>query len=124
MAISRGGLTIAHFLAIALNMKEVFLIRASSYDDDVKISAPKIDNKIDNLPNLSGKSCVLIADDIIDSGETLRAVLDELRGKFPKISYKTMAIFQKQNAIIEADFFVHKTDDWIEFFWEVDPIGL
>ncbi|MDR0665593.1 MAG: phosphoribosyltransferase [Helicobacteraceae bacterium] len=118
IAVSRGGLTIAHFLAMALNARNVALIRAVSYADREKLSAPKIEN----APDLSAVEYALIADEIIDSGETMKAVLKALSVRYPKTTFKTAVLFQKPSASIRADFFARESEEWIDFFWEIDPI--
>ncbi|MDR1911385.1 MAG: phosphoribosyltransferase domain-containing protein [Helicobacteraceae bacterium] len=117
IAVSRGGLTFAHFLASALNMRSIALIRAVSYDDRQKLAAPKIAN----APDLNGAKKALIVDEIVDSGETLQAVLRALQKSSPKTAFKSVALFQKPSASIRADFFARESADWIDFFWEVDP---
>ncbi|MDR2153112.1 MAG: phosphoribosyltransferase domain-containing protein [Helicobacteraceae bacterium] len=117
IAVSRGGLTFAHFLAMALDMRNVALIRAVSYSGREKLSAPQIQN----APDLSGVKYALIVDEIIDSGETMKAVLSALSDRYPATVFKTAALFQKPSASIRADFFARESDEWIDFFWEIDP---
>ena len=63
---------------------------------------------------------MLIVDDIIDSGETLREVLRLLKEKYPQADFRLATIFYKPTAVIEADYTLKKAHDWIDFFWEVD----
>ncbi|MDR2639445.1 MAG: phosphoribosyltransferase domain-containing protein [Helicobacteraceae bacterium] len=117
VAVSRGGLTLAHFLAMALDTRNIALIRAVSYDGRRKLSAPKIERP----PDLSGVKRALVADEIADSGETLKAVLGALSDRYPDTIFKSAVLFQKPTASIRADFFARESDEWIDFFWEVDP---
>ncbi len=119
VAIARGGLTIGHFLANSLNLRRVFAINSIHYNNTQKLDT--ID--IFNIPNLSSSKKVLIVDDIADSGETLSAVLNLLKEKYPNCSYKSAAIFYKDSSIIKPDYTIKHTNKWIEFFWEVDTIA-
>lgn len=118
VAISRGGLTIAHFLATALDMRAVAAIRAVSYAGREKLTEPKIAH----IPELEGAKTALIVDEIVDSGETMRAVLSALERRNPTTAFKTAALFQKPLASIRADFFARESEEWIDFFWEIDPV--
>ncbi|MDR2904363.1 MAG: phosphoribosyltransferase [Helicobacteraceae bacterium] len=118
LAISRGGLTIAHFLGIALDTKELFFIRAASYENRDKTSAVRFSE----LPDLTRKRNILIVDDIVDSGETLSELSKLFSRDYPHINARTLAIFQKTTAKIRADFFARETELWIDFFWEVDVL--
>ena len=118
VAIARGGLTIGHFLANSINLRRVFAINSIHYNNTNKLDTLDIFN----IPNLSSSKKVLIVDDIADSGETLSAVLNLLKEKYPNCSYKSSAIFYKDSSIIKPDFTIKHTNKWIEFFWEVDTI--
>ena len=114
VAIARGGLTFAHHLAEKFNIREVFTINAISYDKTKKL------NKIDifNIPDLKNFKNILIVDDISDSGDTFIEVLKILKEKYPHKNYKTISIFYKPSSKFKPDFYFHKTNEWINFFWE------
>ena len=61
---------------------------------------------------------VLLVDDIIDSGDSMVEIKRVLLEKFPQIELKTAVIFYKPKALIQPDFKISKTDEWINFFWE------
>lgn len=115
VAIARGGLTLAHFLALQLDIRRVYSISCIGYDGDLKL--PQL--YVDNLPTLSPEvRKVLIVDEIVDSGRTMQEVLAALKTKNGSMEFLSAVLFQKPSASVEADYFIHKTDDWIEFFWE------
>ena len=116
IGIARGGLTLAHFLATKLELRDLFTINSISYNEMEKNS----DIKIFNIPDLSGYKKVLIVDDIVDSGETMDGVVNILKDKFPNLELKIASLFYKQSAIIKPDFTIKEANLWIEFFWEVD----
>jgi xanthine phosphoribosyltransferase len=48
----------------------------------------------------------------------MQKIKEVLSKKFPQTNFKTLSIFQKENASILADFYAQITDEWIDFFWE------
>jgi hypoxanthine phosphoribosyltransferase len=66
--------------------------------------------------DVKGKS-ILVVDDIYDSGKTMEAVLDHLKGK--KVT--TATIFWKETAKAKPDYYaeVAKENEWIVFPFEV-----
>lgn len=57
---------------------------------------------------------ILIIDDIIDSGDTIRAVKKKIRQARSNIA----VMFRKPWSKIEPDYCLGKTDKWIVFPWE------
>lgn len=116
LAIARGGVTLGHFLASALDIRRLFTINSIHYDDTKKLDT----FDIFNIPNLNDAKKVVIIDDIIDSGETMREILRILNEKFPKTEFKVATIFYKPTAVLQADFKIKQAHEWIDFFWEID----
>jgi xanthine phosphoribosyltransferase len=116
LAIARGGLTLAHAYAQATDNRNLFSINSILYDGEVKRSHPKLMN----LPELDGAKKVLILDDIVDTGQTLKAVLRVLQERYPDTVFKSATLFYKKNSDIEPDYWLHEADGWIDFFWEKD----
>jgi len=113
LAIARGGMTLAHFLAERLNIRDVYALNAISYENEKKLGKPKIFN----IPNLKTKK-VLIIDDISDSGETLYDTLEILKEKYKNTEFKTLTLFYKEKTKLIPDIALKKTDKWIVFFWD------
>lgn len=112
--IVRGGLTLGHFIAVALGSRNLFPINSIHYDDTQKLDT--ID--VFNIPNLDAYSKILLIDDIVDSGESMVEILRVLKEKFPHAQFKVATIFYKKQALIKPDFYVKEATQWIEFFWE------
>ncbi len=116
----RGGATMAHFLAEAMNIKSVYALNVHSYDGQTKLGTPIISN----LPTLpSSHKTVAIVDEIVDSGETMALILDKLKHTYPDINFVTATTFQKKTAVMQADIFAKYCDEWVEFFWEKDLLA-
>ncbi len=116
LAISRGGLTLAHFLGEHYKIREVYAINTIGYEDTQKLESLKVFN----IPDLTATKTVLIVDDIVDSGDTLIAVLEVLQGRFPDTVFLSSSIFYKSTAKIKPTWFVKEAKEWIDFFWSVD----
>jgi len=71
-----------------------------------------------NIPDLSKFNKILIVDDMIDTGESMVAIKQELLNRFPHIELKIATIFYKRKALLLPDFTVREAHEWIEFFWE------
>ncbi|MDA3078373.1 phosphoribosyltransferase family protein [Campylobacter sp. JMF_06 NA1] len=114
VAIARGGLTFGHALANALDMRTIFSINSIHYADTQKLDT--ID--VFNIPDLELYKRILLVDDIIDSGDSMVEIKRVLEEKYPKAEIKTAVIFYKSKALIQPDFKIKETDEWINFFWE------
>ena len=116
LAIARGGLTISHFLGILRENRRVFSLNSIHYDKEKKLNT--ID--ISNIPDLSSAQKVLLIDDISDSGETLNAVKEIIKNRYPNINLQVATIFYKESSIVKPEYYLHPTKAWIDFFWEID----
>ena len=114
--ISRGGLSIGQMLGEFYNTRRVYAINTIGYEETKKLN----EVKVFHIPNLEGSNRVLIVDDIIDSGDTLVAVLEILKREYPEVIFFTASLFYKPTAKIEPTWWVKKPQGWIEFFWSED----
>ena len=114
IAVSRGGLTPAHFLANLLNIRNIYTISSLHYDNTTQQDKCKILN----IPNITNSNKSLIVDDILDSGVTLDKVYTTLFSKYPHITFKIATLFYKHNTQIKADYSIKLATSWIKFFWE------
>lgn len=116
LAVARGGLTLSHFMAQAMNIRNLFSLNSIHYNNETKLDT----FEIFNIPDLSNIKKVLIVDDIVDSGETMVEILKILKNKFSNTEFKIATLFYKKTALIQPDFSVKEVNCWIDFFWEVD----
>ncbi|WP_104640495.1 phosphoribosyltransferase [Helicobacter bizzozeronii] len=120
IAILRGGMTLAHFLGLYWNIKEVYAINASSYSSDRTQSTLEISN----IPHLNPQhQQVLVVDEIVDSGKSFQGVLRVLKQQYPQVLFKSATLFAQKSARFKADFALKEAKCWIDFFWEVDLGG-
>ena len=114
LAIARGGMTLGHFLAEALEMRDLYAINSIHYEETRKLDT--ID--IFNMPDLSKAKKVVIVDDIIDSGETMIEIKKVLLKAYPNLELKVASIYYKEKALVRPDFAAREATEWIEFFWD------
>lgn len=114
LAIARGGMTLGHFLAEALEMRDLYALNSIHYEETHKLDTINVFN----IPDLSKKSKILLVDDIIDSGETMIEIKRILQEKFPHITQQVATIYYKNSALLLPEFSTRHADDWIEFFWD------
>ncbi len=116
LGIARGGLSIAQMLGEYYHLREVYAINTIGYDETEK----KDTVKVFHIPDLQSAKKVLIVDDIVDSGDTLREVLSILHTKYPHVTFFTASLFYKKSAKIAPTWYVKEPEGWIDFFWSVD----
>ena len=116
IGIARGGWTLAHAYASATNNRQLMSINSILYEGEEKGKVCEIFN----IPELGKAKRVLILDDIVDSGQTAKEILNTLKHHFPNVEFKVASIYYKKTAVIQPDFTLYETDEWIGFFWEQD----
>jgi xanthine phosphoribosyltransferase len=118
LAVARGGLTLSHLMAQAMNMRNLYALNSIHYEGELKLDT----FNIFNIPDVSHARRVLVVDDIVDSGETMEEILRVLKEKFPNVEFKLATIFYKKSAVLQPDYTVREAKEWIDFFWEVDVV--
>ena len=116
LAVARGGLTLSHLMAQAMDMRNLYTLNSIHYEGELKLDT----FNIFNIPDVSHAKKVLIVDDIVDSGETMREILKVLSEKFPNVEFKLATLFYKKTAVLRPDYSVREANESIDFFWEID----
>ena len=116
IGITTGGLIPLYFLARKLeNNRNILTISANSYtkdnQEDLKILyLPKID--------LSDKK-ILLVDDIVGSGDTLKEISNILTNKYEVRELKTVTVVALKDSKFYPDWYgIEKQEDWIVFPWD------
>ena len=115
LAVARGGLTLGHSLAVALENRNLFTLNSIHYEDTNKLDTIQIFN----VPDLSKYTKILLVDDIIDSGESMVEIKRELLKRYPNLDIKIATVFYKEKALLLPEFKVKDAHDWVEFFWDI-----
>lgn len=119
LSIARGGLLIGGALGYAMDIKNVSVINVEFYTGvDERLEQPVMLPPTPKAVDLSGMK-VLIADDVADTGETLKLVQDYCAETVAES--RTAVIYAKSRSIIQPDYVWKNTDQWINFPWSVLP---
>jgi hypoxanthine phosphoribosyltransferase len=118
LSIARGGFFLGAALGYALGVKNSFTMSVEFYTGvEERLPMPVVLPPIPNKVDLKGAT-VLIADDVADSGETLRLVQEFWSGTVKEA--RTVVLYEKPRSVVKPDFAWRKTDKWIEFPWSTD----
>ena len=122
IGIFRGGMIVAHLLSDRLGVSNIRGIGAKMYQrigeigKELEIYQP--------LPlKTLGDQDVLVTEDVVDTGTTLKGILErEIYPKYPR-SLCTASLFVKTGAKERPDFHCGETTCWICYPWEVWEVG-
>jgi hypoxanthine phosphoribosyltransferase len=118
MGIARGGLFIAASLGYALGVKNLHVTNVEFYTGvDSRLEMPVMLPPVPNVIDLSG-SRVLIADDVADTGATLRLVKDFCASHVADV--RCAVIYEKPRSAVQCEYVWKRTDQWINFPWSVE----
>jgi len=115
LGIARGGLPIAGGLAYALGAKAVGTMNVEFYTGvDERLEVPRILPPAPDFVDVSDAR-ILIADDVADTGHTLRSVQQFCEGKVAEV--RTAVLYEKSHSVVHCDYVWKRTDKWINFPW-------
>lgn len=114
VSISRGGLSLGHILSDLLQVP-VATFSIQSYTDIQKHGEVIITEPLKSP--IRGKH-VLLADDVSDTGVTLKRGLSYLK-RFKPSNITTVTMFFKPKSVFRPDFYAKETTKWILFPYEV-----
>src|SRR3984885_777015 len=122
LSIARGGFFLGAGLGYALGVKNAFMMSVEYYTGiDERLAMPIVLPPVPNKVDLSG-AVVLVADDVADSGHTLKMVMDFCADSVRDV--RSAVLYAKPRSVIVPDYSWKKTDKWINFPWSVDgPIN-
>ncbi|QPP07881.1 phosphoribosyltransferase [Streptomyces bathyalis] len=119
LSIARGGLFVAGGLGYALDVKNLHVTNVEFYTGvgqtlDMPVMLPPVPNVVD----LSEKK-VLIADDVADTGRTLKLVQEFCAEHVAEV--RSAVIYEKSQSEVKCEYVWRRTDQWINFPWSVEP---
>ncbi len=114
VALARGGLTLGVKLSHLLH-KPLMIISAKAYNENKKITNTIVLNSSYTAPL---QSPVLIVDECVDSGTTLKIVADHFETL--GVEVRTAILIYKKQSKIKPDYYIKEMDNktWTVFPWE------
>jgi hypothetical protein len=119
IAVARGGLTVAGALSYALGVKNCGSMNVEFYTGvDQRLDVPVVLPPTLDLIDVRGMR-VLVADDVADTGHTLRLVREVLAQHVAEA--RTAVLYRKPRSVVVPDYAWQETDRWIIFPWSAHP---
>jgi hypoxanthine phosphoribosyltransferase len=119
LSIARGGLFVAGGLGYALDVKNVHLASVEFYTGvGETLPMPVMLPPVPSVVDFSAKK-VLVADDVADTGRTLKLVHDFCAEHVAEV--RTAVIYEKSQSVVTCEYVWKRTEAWIEFPWSVQP---
>ncbi|MET0237536.1 MAG: phosphoribosyltransferase [Kibdelosporangium sp.] len=119
LSIARGGLFAAGALGYALNVKNLHVMNVEFYTGvDERLDLPVMLPPVPNVVDLTGAR-VLVADDVADTGATLKLVRDFCVDHVAEV--RCAVIYEKPRSMVKCEYVWRRTDLWINFPWSDQP---
>jgi uncharacterized protein len=119
LCIARGGLLVAGVLGYALAVKNLHVMNVEFYTGvDKRLPMPVMLPPVPNVVDLTGAR-VLIADDVADTGLTLKLVNDFCRDHVAEV--RCAVLYEKPRSSVRCEYVWQRTDRWIDFPWSSQP---
>jgi len=118
LGIARGGLLVAGAIGYALGVKNTFTMNVEFYTGvDERLDVPMILPPVPDLVDFAEQK-VLIADDVADTGATLKLVQEFCAGKVAEV--RCAVLYEKSRSAVNCDYVWRRTDRWITFPWSAE----
>jgi hypothetical protein len=118
LGIARGGLLVAGALGYALGVKNTFTMNVEFYTGiDERLDMPMILPPVPELVDFE-TTRVLVADDVADTGETLKLVKQFCADKVAEV--RCAVLYEKPRSAVRCEYVWRRTDQWITFPWSAD----
>jgi hypoxanthine phosphoribosyltransferase len=119
LSIARGGLLVGAALGYALEVKNTWTMNVEFYTGiEERLDVPMILPPVPELVDLESAR-MLIADDVADTGETLKLVKDFCAGKVGEV--RCAVLYEKSRSSVACEYVWKRTDLWIDFPWSAEP---
>jgi hypothetical protein len=118
LSIARGGFFLGAGLGYAVDVKNAFIMSVEFYTGvDERLEMPVVLPPVPSKVDLSG-AVVLIADDVADSGHTLKLVTDFCAETVREV--RSVVLYEKPHTVIVPDYSWKRTERWIDFPWSCE----
>jgi hypoxanthine phosphoribosyltransferase len=122
LGVARGGLLVAGALGYALGVKNTFTMNVEFYTGvDERLEMPMLLPPVPDLVDFAD-TCVLVADDVADTGATLELVKDFCAGKLADV--RCAVLYEKPRSTVRCEYVWRRTDRWVVFPWSAhEPVA-
>jgi len=118
LGVARGGLLVAGALGYAFGVKNTFTMNVEFYTGvDERLEMPMILPPVPDLVDFA-ETRVLVADDVADTGATLKLVQEFCAGKVAEV--RCAVLYEKPRSAVRCEYVWRRTDRWIVFPWSAD----
>jgi len=118
-AIARGGLFVAGALGYALDVKNLHVANVEYYTGvNERLPLPIMLPPVPELVDMAGAR-VLVADDVADTGATLKLVRDFCAGHVADV--RCAVVYEKPHSTVASEYVWRRTSLWINFPWSTLP---
>ena len=118
LAIARGGLFVASSLGYALSIKNIYVMNCEYYTGvNERLPVPVVLPPYVDLVDTEEVN-VLIADDVADTGHTLKLVYDYCQERVAEV--RAAVLYEKSHSLVKCDYVWKRTDRWINFPWSTE----
>lgn len=119
LSVARGGLLVGGALAYALDLKSCYLVNIEYYTGvDQRLDAPIVLPPALDL-EAARDARVLVADDVADTGHTLKLVQDLCKERVADC--RTAVLYEKPRSVVTCEYVWRRTDEWVDFPWSALP---
>ncbi|PXY31207.1 phosphoribosyltransferase [Prauserella muralis] len=119
LSIARGGLFVAGALGYALDVKNLHVMNVEFYTGvNERLELPVMLPPVPNAVDLAGAT-VLVADDVADTGATLKLVRDFCADQVAEV--RCAVVYEKPTSAVSCEYVWRRTDRWINFPWSTLP---
>ncbi|MBD3363075.1 hypothetical protein GF362_05125 [Candidatus Dojkabacteria bacterium] len=112
-----GGMVPACFLGKILQIKNIITLNTNYYDGEERLDTLLILDDPDILPR---EKKLLLVDDIVDSGTTMRTVLGMLEERGNSVTSAALHYKPSKSKNMKPDFYGEAVDEWIVYPWEIN----
>lgn len=119
LSIARGGLFVAGSMGYALSVKNIYVMNCEYYTGvDERLPVPVMLPPYVDFVDMDHAK-ILIADDVADTGHTLKMVHDFCVSRVGEV--RTAVLYEKSHSLVKCDYVWKRTDEWINFPWSTEP---
>ena len=118
LAIARGGLFVAGSLGYSLSVKNIYVMNCEYYTGvDERLPVPVMLPPYVDFVDMEDAT-VLIADDVADTGHTLKMVHDLCKERVKEV--RSAVLYEKSHSLVKCEYVWKRTDQWINFPWSTE----